>query len=242
MGLLVGQDAVLDRHHSSGLLRSDFVSSRPARAAGRGGEPREFALRNGIRVANHNGLDATPLAKQPHLTWFDTQNGRRLCCGIVSHRLTPDRIGFVVDSVIVVGQDAGVLVVERQDVSGKSVRQTAEVVSAVDHAEAERAWATMAFSGEEGKYTAAPTNDAEPEGGGGGGFTALPPGGSTWAESPPESTPTSACEPITAIDLMLAPTSGPRRCRPRRWTGQGPRGHRHRPGCRIRGIPPHAPG
>ena len=74
------------------------------------------------------------------------------------------------------------------------------------------AFARIAFSGEEGNQTGPrpkpPNPRRGPPGAGGGGGTAFPPGGSTWAEPPPERTPTSACEPITAIDLRLAVFSG----------------------------------
>ncbi len=53
----------------------------------------------------------------------------------------------------------------------------------------------MYFIGDEGKYTVSP-QFAPP----GCGLIALPPGGSTCAEPPPESTPTSACDPIIAIE------------------------------------------
>src|ERR1035441_3243077 len=60
------------------------------------------------------------------------------------------------------------------------------------------ALARIAFSGEEG-YQTAPRDWAAPAAGAGG-ATALPPGGFTCAEPPPESTPASACDPMTAIE------------------------------------------
>jgi hypothetical protein len=42
----------------------------------------------------------------------------------------------------------------------------------------------------------------------GGGATALPPGEFTCAKPAPESTPTSACDPITAIDFRVAALNG----------------------------------
>src|SRR5512143_832492 len=56
--------------------------------------------------------------------------------------------------------------------------------------------ARIAFNGDDGYHTSASQRFVV--------GTALPPGGSTCAEPPPEITPTSACEPITAIDFTAA--------------------------------------
>src|ERR1700732_2359069 len=45
-----------------------------------------------------------------------------------------------------------------------------------------------------------------------GGMIALPPGGSTWADPPPEIMPTSACAPITAMLEILEASSGSCEC------------------------------
>src|SRR6202030_4657967 len=45
-----------------------------------------------------------------------------------------------------------------------------------------------------------------------GGMIALPPGGSTWAEPPPEIIPTSAWAPITAMLATLETSSGSCEC------------------------------
>src|SRR5437667_191787 len=66
------------------------------------------------------------------------------------------------------------------------------------------AFARIAFRGEEGNQTVPPPKPPSRRGRpgrAGGGGTAFPPGGSTCAEPPPDSTPTSACDPITAIDF-----------------------------------------
>src|ERR1039457_7357780 len=74
------------------------------------------------------------------------------------------------------------------------------------------ALARMYFSGEEGKYVGAPRRPPPPRpacwSAAGGGATALPPGEFTCAEPAPESTPTSACDPITAIDFRVAALNG----------------------------------
>ena len=59
------------------------------------------------------------------------------------------------------------------------------------------AFARIAFSGDEGNQTAGPPYRLGP-----------PPGGSTCADPPPESTPVSACDPISAMDLTSAALSG----------------------------------
>src|SRR5271157_2057827 len=61
------------------------------------------------------------------------------------------------------------------------------------------ALARMAWSGEDGSQM---TSD-HPGGLGYPSLSAGPPQGSTWAEPPPESTPMSACEPMTAIVALV---------------------------------------
>src|ERR1035438_5924440 len=70
------------------------------------------------------------------------------------------------------------------------------------------ALAWMNFIGEEGKYCAPPRPKPPPCASPAAGGTAFPPGGATCADPPPEGTPTSACDPITAIDLTRATLSG----------------------------------
>src|SRR5260370_8507026 len=60
----------------------------------------------------------------------------------------------------------------------------------------------MYRKGDEGKYTASPHLV------GVAGRMAFPPGESTCAEPPPDSTPTSACAPITAMECTEAAFSG----------------------------------
>src|SRR6185437_15470544 len=65
------------------------------------------------------------------------------------------------------------------------------------------AWRRMYRRGDDGKYTTS-CQLADP----GWGSIALPPGASTCAEPPPESTPTSACEPTIAIEVDAEALSG----------------------------------
>src|ERR1039458_575116 len=66
------------------------------------------------------------------------------------------------------------------------------------------AWPRIAFSGGDGCQTG-------PRPG-----TGLPPAASTWSEPPPESTPTSAWDPMTAIDFMVEAFRGNWRSEERR--------------------------
>src|SRR6185436_14171648 len=78
------------------------------------------------------------------------------------------------------------------------------LVPSLNVTDAEGAFPLIAFSGDDGCQTAG----AQQGGHGVPSVSAGPPTGVTWADPPPESTPMSACDPITAIFVSPGPFNG----------------------------------